>query len=421
MNIHNLTSLKIYKNTIDPDSHRNNTIYILQNCVITGKTPYYPNCLLDNDDKLVIPYNETTMSFKKDSVSYSADYVHANQIKCSSTSHICNAYFFIYNFSNYYHFVYDTLPYLINYFYLKNIIPDIRLVINYPDKKRIFYKFTIDMLHFLGINDYILHENTNKYNNMFISSSLTHGGLSNLPPNKCVYNFFSQIKLSSVHRFKLEFGLNTAKKIYISRRTWTRQNNDNIGTDYTQRRKNLNEDSIVRILLSHGFTEIFMEDYTIEQKIQICRESDYIVGAIGGGMCNLLFTNSNVAVLCIVSPGFLEVNSRFKYCMDHTNITYFYDCYHETEPEIPLFSRAIVNDLSSMYHGRIAEILEYNSNTQLYMLNISNNDITGFNNGDLYNIDYYSKNQLLLLDNGLNSPYYIDETKFVTALRDFIK
>ena len=46
-------------------------------------------------------------------------------------------YFFTYNVDNYFHFLYDTLPYLAGYFMLKQTIPDLTLLLNtsHPTKQ----------------------------------------------------------------------------------------------------------------------------------------------------------------------------------------------------------------------------------------------------------------------------------------------
>ena len=125
--------------------------------------------------------------------------------------------------------------------------------------------------------------------------------MSNEPPHQAVYKLFNNIKIpKSIQRLP--------KRIYISRRTWMHNDKSNLGTDYTQRRKMLNEDYLVHSLTTCGFEEIFCENLSMMEKIQLFREADTIVGAIGGGMCNLLFSPPTTNVICIVSPYFLDIN-----------------------------------------------------------------------------------------------------------------
>lgn len=394
------------------DSPRNNIIYLSTDVEIIGRNNYFPNCLLYSNNILYCPYDEKVMSLNKQSYYDNDIYVDIIEPK-NNYEIIENGYFFIYNFDNYYHFMYDTLPYLINYFYLKKIYPELKLILNYPTKKNKFYEFNIDLFIFLKL-DYIIHSQNNKYKTLYVSNSLTHNGKSNDQPNKCVYDFFAKI-------VKINKTLNLNNKIYISRRTWTRFNNDNIGTNYTTRRKNINEDVIVKILSDRGFIEVFTEDYSLEQKICMFRDSKFIVGAIGGGLCNLMFSDKNVNSLCIVSPGFLDINYRFKFSMESSNITYFYDCYHEKTSKITIYTRVIIDDKESKYYKKIGEIIEYFVNNNSYKINISNNDIVGFNLENQYETEIFFEHQFAALDNGLNSPYYVNEIKFINVLNNKLK
>ena len=47
------------------------------------------------------------------------------------------------------------------------------------------------------------------------------------------------------------------KLVYISRRTWINKDKSNIGTDYTNRRKMMNEDLLVEELTKLGFYRNF--------------------------------------------------------------------------------------------------------------------------------------------------------------------
>ena len=113
------------------------------------------------------------------------------------------------------------------------------------------------------------------------------------------------------------------EKIYISRRTWVHNKKDNIGTDYTERRRCVNEDQMAQIFKLYGFKEIFCENLTMEEKIGMFRTAKYVAGPIGGGMCNLIFSPSKTKVMSINSPTFMDVNLRFAYSMVHTDLFNF--------------------------------------------------------------------------------------------------
>ena len=102
-------------------------------------------------------------------------------------------------------------------------------------------------------------------------------------------------------------------------------NLDNIGTNYTERRRCMNEDQVAQMFIDHGFEEVFCENLTMKEKIGIFSSAKYVSGPIGGGMANALFCPSETKVLSINSPLFFDVNDRLKHAMEHTQLTHF-DC-----------------------------------------------------------------------------------------------
>ncbi|ATZ80602.1 hypothetical protein BMW23_0555 [Bodo saltans virus] len=414
MDILPLAKLNIFKE-FDNDGIRKNIVYIMNNGFVVGRNLYYPNCLIYDQHALYNPYEEKIMSLNKfcfyDDNIYNIDTHEIDKKNYEYEYEYEHVYFYIYNFDNYYHFIYDTLPYLINFIELKKEICELKLLINFPNKENKFYKFNTDIFNIFGI-DYIICKNNFKYKYMYISNSLTHGNYSNNPPHIKVYELFRSIinnnHLSINKRYE---------KIYISRRTHINTYNDNIGTNYTTRRKMMNEDNIVKLLKDKGYIEIFTETLSFIDKINIFSNATHIIGAIGGGMCNLLFSPKTTKSLCIVSPNFLDINFRFKYSMDHTNITYFNDCYHNNYHKISLYTRVLIIDKNSKHYKKIGEIMNFSQDR--YIINISNNDIAGFNNNLHCITDCFLYEQLSILDNGLNSPYYVDEEKFTQFLNNF--
>lgn len=396
----------------DESSGRYNGYDKMNDCYIVGRNTYYPNCLLTNNKILVSPYNEKIMSLNKESFYDDNEFNFVPKI--NHDHHVTNpVYFFIYNFDNYYHFIYDTLPYLINYKILKEKYANLQLLINYPNKNNKFYQFNVDILKFFDIKDcdYLIHNDNTMYSEIYVSDSLTHAGKSNHKPHSAVYDFFNNIKPTK-NLMPCDYN-----KIYISRRTWTKENNDNIGTNYTTRRRCVNEDKLVDIVNNFGYKEIFAEDLTFNEKVYVFSRAKHIVGIIGGGMCNLLFSNKETKVLCIVSPDFLNINHRFKYSMDNTQIMYFNDCQiYGPDGKLPLYTRIRVTDIKSTHYDKIGEISEFDEQSDQYRVNLSNNDVAGFNNDLIFECEYFSLDQISPLDNGLNSPFVVDEEKFIKAL-----
>ena len=262
----------------------------ITNAILVGRNSFNPNVLLYNEN-LISPYDEKIMSLKKESFYDNNIYEIKDKDNYIGKKNIINpVFFFIYNFDNYYHFLYDSLPYLYTFLYLKNIYPNLKLLVNYPNKyKKEFYKFNLDFLKkIIDINNIIIHDNNNIYSIIYVSSSLTHGGFSNNPPRNEIYEIYKIIKSN----IKNKNNINIPKKIYISRRTWINNDKSNIGTDYTTRRKMMNEDELVERLKNIGFIEIFAENLSTDEKIILFSNAVIIVGSIGGGMSNLLFSNN---------------------------------------------------------------------------------------------------------------------------------
>lgn len=385
---HNFKSLINYEDIINYDRNIGYSTY--KNVIITGRNNYYPNVLLLTDNKIICPYEEKTMSLNKET--YYDDNKFTLKTDLTHDNFLLNetVFFFIYNFENYYHFIYDTLPYL---YLLKKYNFCNKILVNYPNKNMSrFFDFNMDIINKLNLEIILVKENI-VYENMIISSSLTHGGFSNNKPCNEVYEFFNTY-------FKPSLSIPLKKRIYISRRTWINNNLSNIGTNYTTRRKMINEDLLVEELIKYNIEEVFTENLSLDEKINLFANAELVIGAIGGGMCNLLFSPKETKSIVIVTPYFLDINYRFKYSMDHTDITYFYDVNtYKQDNKISLYCRV-------KYMGNIGEISDYKDG--LYQIKLSNNDVVGFNLDNSYNEIWLNENEFELLDNGLNSPYIVN-------------
>lgn len=377
------------------------------NIQIIGRNFYYPNILLLNEKKEIInPYDEKVMSLNKES--FYDNNIYKGEIPEINKKNIINGnvFFFVYNFDNYYHFIYDTLPYIYTYFELKKDNDDLKLLVNYPNKdKNEFYRFNTDFLYKLvDKEDIIIHGKNNIYQNIFISTSLTHGGLSNKPPRNEIFEIYEKLKVNiNIHNIQEKY--KNIKNIYISRRTWLNKDKSNIGTDYTSRRKMINETELVEELKKHEFEEIFAENLNSDEKIYLFSNAEKIIGSIGGGMANLLFSHKNTKSYIIVSPFFLDINYRFKYSLDNTDIQYFNDT-EVVKKDGSKYSNyirvKIINEQSS-YYNKIGEIIDFKNN--FYKIALSNNDVAGFNNKIKFKEILFEEKDFITIDKGLNSPY----------------
>lgn len=380
--------------------NRNSGYYKLKNVKLVGRNIHYPNCLCYTKTELFSPYDEKVMSLNKE-LFYDNDYEinEENKFNHVETDEV---FFFIYNIDNYFHFIYDSLPILYHYISLRKIYPNLKLIMNtsHPNKKDFpnFVKETFELLniHYEKPSDLTL------YQTMFIGSSFTHGNRSNDPPSLLCNTVWSSLKPDIFY--------STPKKIYISRRSHLSKHPENIGTNYTQRRKCINEDDLVSLLTKNGYTEIFCEDLSMSAKIHLFENATHIAGFIGGGMANCLFSYHRTKVLCFVTPTFLDVNTRFKYTMDHTNVSYINCCELEKSGgKYTLYTRV-------KYKEKIGEIESYSNG--IYTLKVSNNDIAGFSQDFKMDIMNAKEDELIPLDKGLNSPYLCDLEKILPYLTE---
>ena len=189
--------------------------------------PYYLRARVDGNS----PYDERVMSMPQLPIKGET----APSAHLSSTIHKGSYFFFIYNFENYYHFLYDTLPYLMFY---NQIEPRPKLLIA---KGHTFRKFQIEMLTLLSIDigrDVVYAEENVQYEKLYVATSLTHGvertsgeSASNNPPEKEAFLICEQLS-RIVHIVPPP--TSQPRKFYISRRTHIHGDMSNIGTNYTK-------------------------------------------------------------------------------------------------------------------------------------------------------------------------------------------
>lgn len=387
----------IYKNLFQKDeNNREINIYHFYNANVTGHNLYYPNCLLYSENNLYLPLQEKTMSlnmgtiYEKQNMIYDYTLKDYNKLKG-------NYFFFVYNTDNYFHFLYDSLPYLISYFELKKDIPDLKLLIQYPNpQKNNHYPFVTEMLELLGINDTYIEIINSKcqYENVFVSTSYTHDFDSNLPPRKEIYDFYQSISIKVLNIYKNP----TPKKIYISRRTHFHNDFSNIGTNYTQRRKLVNEDELVDKLTKEGYIELFTEKLSSIEKIAYFANASHVVGCIGGGIANVLFSKPDTKLTAIISPTFLEVNKRFKYSLDCVEVFYDKNTEHIENTDFKKYMR--VKTIDNKVIGEIIEVKE-----DSIIIQYTDGSNTGWNSANIFLTKEFKKNEVEKLDNGLNSSF----------------
>lgn len=406
MLINELDDNNLYKNFLPIDINgRTINIYRVNDIRLVGQDLFYPNCLLHQikENKVFNPVNEKIMSLGGviNDNTITLDDVKTN-IEITTP-----VFYFIYNTDNYYHFIYDTLPYLISYLDLKKEKPNLKLLMNYPNSgSHNFYPFVKEFLGLLDINDddILIVDNHTIYNEVYISSSYTHSIDSNLPPRKEVYNFYQELAVD------VKYGndyVETPKKIYISRRSWIHNDFSNIGTNYTTRRKLENEDLLVERLKELGYVEVFTENLSTIEKIQMFSQVDSVIGSIGGGMCNVLFSPATTNVTVLLSPTFLDVNKRFTYSFSNVNVNYFNDTKHVCDDEFKKYMRVKVGDI-------VGEITEVYSDEIL--IDYSEKFVAGWNSEVKFNTKKVKKGDCIILDKGLNSEWTLNIEKLLKTI-----
>lgn len=380
-------------------------IYKFNNCIPTGINTYYPNILLQANcvinTELIQPIYERTMSL--DNVYMNTKTININNTMETSVSRAINplqvyeepVFFFVYNTDNYFHFLYDTLPYLISFIKLKALVPNLKLLMQYPnEQKQTLYPFVKEFLEILNI-EYIILDSETMYNTVYISNSYTHDIDSNLPPRQEIYEFYQNI----AQTVKSTYNVTTPPKIYISRRTWVHNDKSNIGTDYTTRRVLVNETELVNALSRDGYVEVFTEKLSTVEKIAYFANATHVAGAIGGGISNVLFSPKHTKLIAYVSPTFLEVNKRFKYSLDCVDVYYNTSGIHTELSDFKTNMRVKTID------GIVGEIIKVELGT--VTIAYTTVPVAGWNSQNDYKVMTTDISNVVKIDNGLNSPWII--------------
>ena len=415
--MNNINNIVLFKNTkvysiVQPEiDKRNIRLYMYNDVVLTGRSMYYPDILFDCMiyTSYVLPIYEQSMSLQKKSY-YEENGMIFNNPKLDINYNTIPepVYFFIYNTENYYHFIYDTLPYLYCYFRLLKTQPNLKLLMNYNKNKTDHLPFVKETLQILNIEkNVIIHSDTNQYSKIYLSNSLTHDGLSNHPPRKEIFEIYHKMVQNVIHNF---YSTSNIDHIYISRRTWIHKTvSDNIGTNYTTRRKMMNEDTLVDILKQHKYLEIFGEQLSMREKIKLLYHATSVIGAIGGTITNCVFCQPSCKIIVLHSPEFLSINSRMRFILSNNTAIFSHTELDCPKGQLSKNVRIEIIDPTCKYYKMLGEIIRY-VEKDIYEIQLANNYV-GFNQTDTYRHIQLPKNKFKTLDNGINSPWKVDITK----------
>tara|TARA_R100000664_G_scaffold27440_1_gene38092 strand:- start:904 stop:2127 length:1224 start_codon:yes stop_codon:yes gene_type:complete len=381
--------------------------YLLKEASFGSQRMLYPDVTIWDsiNGKFYNPIQEKTMSLQKlQTFDGSAQQVVLDEGAVVKEG---SFFYFVYNTQNYYHFLYDTLPYLITFLKLSKKITNLKLLMNYPDcDKKTFFPFVLECLEILGIKDRIeILDSKTIYKKLYVSDSYTHGPDSNLPPRQEVFEFFKMFKQKALSVSKQ---YNHPKKIYVSRRAWIHNKLDNIGTDYTNRRRLINESDLVNKIQKKDFVEIFTENMCMVEKVALFHNAEEIAGIIGGGLANCVFSRPTTKLYTIVSPGFLDCNSRFLFSFKGCNLKLINSTKHVEDTEYKKFMRV-------SYGKNYGEI--YSVEGDYLQINQANNKVSGWANHMTYKKVKVHKNKCIKLDHGLNSPFVLDIDKCMREIK----
>jgi hypothetical protein len=377
--------------------------------VVSGDSLYYPSIELysEVDEVNYLPIEEDIMSLKFLEKNLRKEISGKPSYKSTISGPL---FFFVYNSDNYFHFVYDSLPYLITYFNLKKNFKELKLLISSPNFQQtephpFFYEFLglLDIQH----EDIEFVEKNTLYSCLLISDSYTHSGKSELPPRKELYELFSKLKVLAQQQSPK---MSNIDKIYISRRTWLHNNFQNIGTDYTKKRRLVNESDLLDYLQSQGYVETFTENISTVEKINIFANAKSIIGPIGGGLCNVLFANQDTKLLAINSPGFMKINGRFNYSFSNVQAHFYDRAFHTEKGRFKKYMRVYIPDKNI-----IGEIEDYDEGK--LQIKYTDNITAGWNAQlDLMTI-WVKEEECERIDEGLNSQWSIDLDDFINHFK----
>ena len=173
------------------------------------------------------------------------------------------------------------------------------------------HSWIIEILEYLGIDYIILEKNTKyKLNHALITSYTAPSG-----------NFHQQTLLKLRNNF-----LNRSTEINTNDKKINK-----IWIDMSKHRRPVqNIDEIRPILKKHGITEVLFEELSIEEKINLMKNVDVLIGSHSSGLTNMLFMKSETKVIDIRDPND-KIKNAFFTMASELNISYYY---MEREPDL---------------------------------------------------------------------------------------
>lgn len=125
--------------------------------------------------------------------------------------------------------------------------------------------------------------------------------------------FLSRVKLRN--NFK-------GKQYYVSR-SKSHLLEGNASYSFIKRRHIFNDSEVIDFLGKFGIETIFLEDFSVEEKIQIFQEADLIISAGSGGLTFTLFCQPTITIVEIQTTFPSQISRQYQDQCRYLNVPYF--------------------------------------------------------------------------------------------------
>ena len=159
------------------------------------------------------------------------------------------------------------------------------------------------------------------------------------------YEYLRELFLS---RVKLSNNFN-GKKYYISR-SKSHLLEGNAADSFIKRRHIFNESEVIDFLGKFGIETIFLEDFSVEEKIQIFQEADLIISPHSGGLTFTVFCQPTIKIVEINTTFPSQVSRHYHDQCRYLNLPYFkyvcnqYDCFDNMTIHVEDFANFLISN-----------------------------------------------------------------------------
>ncbi|MGJ8648973.1 MAG: glycosyltransferase family 61 protein [Opitutaceae bacterium] len=201
---------------------------------------------------------------------------------------------------NYYHFIYDSLPYVLLHreFAHSNVII-------------LRTKHSEGLIAALGLEGIVYP--IERYDNVRVADC----GLFDPPaysgrPHPVLLKRLRDAIAGVVHKDS-----KSPKRIYLSRAD-------------SGKRRVVNEDAVRTLLDQYGFTTVLMSEHTIMEQLQLIQNADVIVAGHGAALANIIAARSNKTVLIEMFPS-SYINNCYAYIATMIGVHYLSLCFESRD------------------------------------------------------------------------------------------